>query len=107
MQYRIDLFIPSEEEVRTVTEYKTLGTSEWGTFKDSLRSPIHNWFPYPAGFSNKAVEHAIHKFSITQNDLMYDPFAGTGTTNIVARSLGIDSIGVEAHPFIYFVARTT
>lgn len=85
---------------------KTFSSAEWGTFKDSLRAPIHNWFPYPAGFSNKAVEHAIKKFSITQGHLIYDPFTGTGTTNVVAKSSGIGSIGMEAHPFIYFVAKT-
>lgn len=85
---------------------KIFATSEWGTFKDSLRSPIHNWFPYPAGFSNKAVEYAIKKYSLTKNDLIYDPFTGTATTNIVSKSLGIPSVGVEAHPFIYFVAST-
>ena len=111
MQYRIDSFLPSEEGIMVQgviesTEYKILDNKEWGTFKDSLRSPIHNWFPYPAGFSNRAVEHAIRKFSITQEDFIYDPFAGTGTTNIVAKTLGINSVGIEAHPFIYFVAKT-
>lgn len=106
MQYRIDLFVPSEQGPVKTTELKTLGNPEWGTFKDSLRSPIHNWFAYPAGFSNKAVEHAIEKFGITQSDCIYEPFAGTGTTNIVAKTFGISSVGVEAHPFIYFVAKT-
>ncbi len=106
MQYKIDLFSLSPNGLQTTTEYTVLGSSEWGTFKDSLRSPIHNWFLYPAGFSNKAVEHAIHKFGIKERDLIYDPFAGTGTTNIVAKTLNIPSVGVEAHPFVYFVAKT-
>ena len=33
--------------------------NEWGTFKDSLRAPVHNWFTYPAGFSYKAVERSL------------------------------------------------
>lgn len=106
MQYKLDLYMPTSEGVEKLTRIETLGSSEWGTFKDSLRAPIHNWFTYPAGFSNKAVEHAIHKFGITEGDFIYDPFAGTGTTNIVAKNLGINSIGVEAHPFVHFVAKT-
>ncbi len=35
-----------------------------------------------------------------------EPFAGAGTTNIVAKEAGIDSIGVEINPFLAFVGQT-
>jgi DNA modification methylase len=78
---------------------------EWGTFKDSLRAPVHRWFTYPAGFSYKAVEYSIKRFSIMSGQTIYDPFMGSGTTNIVAKSIGINSYGVEAHPFVYRIAK--
>jgi len=81
-------------------------TQEWGTFKDSLRAPIHNWFTYPTGFSYKAVEASLKAHSIAIGQIIYDPFMGTGTTNLTAKKLGIHSYGVEAHPFIYRIART-
>lgn len=77
-------------------------TSEWGTFRDSLRAPIHSWFTYPAGFSYKAVENTIEKHGLKPGvDTIYDPFMGSGTTNIVAKIAGVNSVGVEAHPFVY------
>jgi DNA modification methylase len=79
---------------------------EWGTFKDSLRAPIHNWFTYPAGFSYKAVEFSLKQGGIGAGDFVYDPFMGTGTTNLTAKCLGVNSYGVEAHPFVFRVART-
>lgn len=79
---------------------------EWGTFKDSLRAPIHNWFTYPAGFSYKAVESSLKKNSIVEGCVVYDPFMGSGTTNITAKKLAVSSYGVEAHPFVYRIART-
>lgn len=79
--------------------------SEWGTFKDSLRAPVHRWFTYPAGFSYKAVEHSIERFNIHTGQTIYDPFMGSGTTNLVAKTLGINSVGTEAHPFVYRIAR--
>lgn len=79
---------------------------EWGTFKDSLRAPIHNWFTYPAGFSYKAVESSFHSNGITQGQVIYDPFMGSGTTNLVAKKLAINSYGVEAHPFVFRITRT-
>jgi DNA modification methylase len=35
-----------------------------------------------------------------------DPFAGCGTVLVCAKQLGIDSIGVEAHSFVSWVAKT-
>jgi len=81
------------------------GQSEWGTFKDSLKAPVHRWFTYPAGFSYKAVENSVERFNIARGNMIYDPFMGSGTTNLVAKTLGINSIGVEAHPFVYRIAR--
>ncbi|MFQ5630987.1 MAG: hypothetical protein ACE5I1_19625, partial [bacterium] len=40
--------------------------SEWGTFKDSLKAPVHSWFTYPAGFSYKAVEYSIEQARLTK-----------------------------------------
>ena len=80
------------------------GQAEWGTFKDSLRAPVHRWFTYPAGFSYKAVEHSIERFGIIPGNTIYDPFMGSGTTNLVSKTLGINSIGTEAHPFVYRIA---
>lgn len=81
-------------------------TNEWGTFKDSLRAPIHNWFTYPAGFSYKAVESTINMNDIKRGQVIYDPFMGSGTTNLVAKKLGVNSCGVEAHPFVFRITKT-
>lgn len=80
--------------------------ANYGTFQDSLRAPVHRWFTYPAGFSFKAVERAFDQHHIDRGMTIIDPFAGTGTTNIVAAQRGIHSFGIEAHPFVHFVART-
>lgn len=79
---------------------------DWGTFKDSLRAPIHNWFTYPAGFSYKAVESSIRRNEMKQGQIIYDPFMGSGTTNLVAKKLAINTYGVEAHPFVFRIAKT-
>jgi hypothetical protein len=78
--------------------------SQFGTFAESKRSPIHRWFQYPAGFSFRAVEHILNEYCIKPGHTVYDPFAGTGTTIVVCKSKGIESYGVEAHPFVYKIA---
>lgn len=78
----------------------------YGSFQDSLKSPIHRWFTYPAGYSHKLIEAKIAENRLTCSSWIADPFLGTGTTSVVAKTLGINSLGVEAHPFVYRVALT-
>ncbi|AFY85215.1 DNA methyltransferase [Oscillatoria acuminata] len=73
-----------------------------GTFTDNMKLPIHRWFRYSAGFSADWVERAIGELS---PQTLLDPFAGSGTVSVVADKLGINSYGVEAHPFVYRLAQ--
>ena len=76
------------------------GTTHWGTFRDSKRAPVHDWFSYPAGFSWKAVKHSLAESNIGKKMTVYDPFSGIGTVSLVAKQMGIESVGTESHPFI-------
>ncbi|MYD03376.1 MAG: site-specific DNA-methyltransferase [Acidimicrobiia bacterium] len=80
--------------------------SDYGTFKDSLNAPIHRWFTYPAGYSYRLVEAKCSQHSLGPGSRIADPFVGTGTTSLAAKTLGLDSVGVEAHPFVHWVAQT-
>jgi len=77
-----------------------INISKFGTFADCKTAPIHRWFQYPAGFSYLAVEYVLKKYNITHKHKVYDPFVGTGTTIVVCKNYGIESWGIEAHPFI-------
>ncbi|GIK66154.1 MAG: DNA modification methyltransferase [Chloroflexota bacterium] len=78
---------------------------ELGTFKDSMRAPIHGWFKYPAGFSYRFVEMLFDEFSVQPGSWVYDPFSGTGTTLVCAKQQGINAYGVEAHSFVHWVSQ--
>jgi hypothetical protein len=73
-----------------------------GTFADNMKLPIHRWFRYSAGFSAAWVEELIKEL---EPKTILDPFAGSGTACIVADQLGVTSYGVEAHPFVYRLAK--
>jgi DNA modification methylase len=92
---------PQEDSVSCAT-----AKAKYGTFQDSKSAPIHRWFQYPAGFSYRAVEEIIHQDNLRPGKVLYDPFMGTGTTLVAAKLKGIESYGVEAHPFVFEVAAT-
>ncbi len=80
-------------------------TERLGTFQDNLRAPVHRWFKYPAGFSYRLVEALIEEKNLVPGHWILDPFVGCGTTAVVAKGRGIHSLGIEAHPFVWWVAR--
>ena len=77
-------------------------TERAGTFTDNMKLPIHRWFRYSAGFSANWVEEVITEL---KPKIVLDPFAGSGTVCIAADKLGVNSYGIEAHPFVYRLAK--
>ena len=72
------------------------------TFADNMKLPIHRWYRYTAGFSGSWVRKLIDKENV-QNVL--DPFGGSGTVMLEGEFAGINTIGIEAHPYIYRIAK--
>ena len=57
---------------------------------------VHRLHPYLGKFIPQLVEIFLRKYKPT---LVYDPFAGSGTTLVEANALGIDSIGTDISAF--------
>ena len=57
-------------------------------------------------YSHKLVEQKIEEYGLGRQHWIMDPFVGTGTTSVAAKAKGVNSIGVEAHPFVFWVAKT-
>lgn len=64
----------------------------------------HNWFKYKEGYSAELVSKLLSEFRYQKGDRILDPFCGSGTTLLVAKNLGLNSIGFDVNPVASFIA---
>jgi site-specific DNA-methyltransferase (cytosine-N4-specific) len=65
------------------------------SFQANKTETLHSWIKYREGFSASLVEIMSKKFGLEPGDTLLDPFAGSGTTLLVAQMLGINAVGIE------------
>jgi site-specific DNA-methyltransferase (cytosine-N4-specific) len=59
---------------------------------------LHRWLKYKEGFSADLVKRLLKNFDIQTGDTVLDPFVGSGTTSLVCKMQGINSIGFDILP---------
>lgn len=65
---------------------------------------FHEWYRFVLSYPPHLVRDYIRDFSLAENDVILDPFCGTGTTIVEAKLNHIDSVGIEANPFPHFAS---
>lgn len=73
--------------------------SEIGSAKDNFHSPVHNWYKFTAGFSYKFVEAILEEGKPSQS-VVFEPFAGCGTTLVSSQKCGVKALGNEGQEFM-------
>jgi len=82
-----------------------LQTGSWD-FKDSAtRSSVHSIHPYPAKFIPEIPRRLISLFHPGDSSAVLDPFCGSGTTLVEAKTAGLPAIGIDLHPLATLIAK--
>ena len=65
------------------------------SYQGNRRTPGLRWMKYKEGFSRALVDYLLDEY---KPDRVLDPFAGIGTTALVAAGRGIEATGIEIMP---------
>ncbi|MDR2762274.1 MAG: hypothetical protein LBB88_06685 [Planctomycetaceae bacterium] len=66
----------------------------------------HGLFPYRGKFHPQLIKSIINILGIKRDSTILDPMAGSGTTNIEAALMGINSFAIDVSPFCQFMIQT-
>ncbi len=82
----------------------------WLRYSISVWSDIHksskeNESGHPAVFPAELVSRLIQIFTNSEQRVIFDPFAGVGTTLVAAQRLGKEGVGIELNPGFAETAR--
>lgn len=75
------------------------------TFRNSKDIPFQRWYPYIEGYSPGFVKKLIENY-VSKNCIIYEPFAGTGTTLFASDSMGFDTYYSEVNPLLRLLIDT-
>jgi tRNA G10 N-methylase Trm11 len=72
----------------------------------STNQYLTHWFyPYKAKFHPQMIKALINWMGLKSGDRLLDPFVGSGTALVEAKTLGIDSIGTDINPLCVLMAK--
>lgn len=66
----------------------------------------HGLFPYRGKFHPQLIKGLINILNIQKGETILDPMAGSGTTNVEAALMGINSKAIDVSPFCQFMIKT-
>jgi hypothetical protein len=74
-------------------------------YNDTNAYAFHNLYPYKGKFYPRVVRTLINTFGLTKDNLILDPFNGSGTTTHEATLIGIESVGIDITPIGVIISK--
>lgn len=98
------LYSNNSEKIRADRSSATKAYFEEGQFSTGYAT--HGLFPYRGKFHPQLIKGILNILNVQKGDVVLDPMAGSGTTNIEAALMGIDSMAIDVSPFCQFMIKT-
>lgn len=73
------------------------------TFKYNINTGRHGWLRLTPAYSVKAVEEVLDSLKYKPK-MIFEPFSGTGTTELVCANRGLCATAYDINPFLVWVA---
>jgi DNA modification methylase len=64
------------------------------SFQANKTEPFYRWYKYKEAFSSRLVKYLLEEYKVSKG-IVFDPFAGIGTTIFAASEMGYDTEGIE------------
>ncbi|MFA5433727.1 MAG: DNA methyltransferase [Candidatus Paceibacterota bacterium] len=98
------LYSNNSEKIHSDRSSATQAYFEEGQFSTGYAT--HGLFPYRGKFHPQLIKGLINILSIQKGEIILDPMAGSGTTNVEAALMGINSKAIDVSPFCQFMIKT-
>ncbi len=99
-------FLMYNKSIKPITNNRSVSTKRY--FENGLFSTgyaTHGLFPYRGKFHPQLIKALINIIGIRKGEVILDPMCGSGTTNIEAALMGINSYAIDLSPFCQFMTK--
>ncbi len=87
-----------------ITEFKKKGGRNGDNKVSAADRAAHDWYRFVLSFPPHLVRDYVRRFGLGPDDLVLDPFCGTGTTVVECKKLGVPSVGIESNRMAHFAS---
>ncbi len=93
---QVDLFQTNTTNKNTISNNVISHYNKSGT--------CHRWYDYLEDFPYYLIEEKIKEYGLSENSIIVEPFAGSGTTNVSSKMFNMKSYGFDANPLMAFIS---
>lgn len=76
------------------------------SYQLSKKDALHSWLKYKEGFSAELVNILLDEMGAMPGDWVMDPFIGSGTTALLCKMRGVNTIGYDVMPISNIALKT-
>lgn len=98
------LYSNNSGKIHSARSSATQAYFEEGQFSTGYAT--HGLFPYRGKFHPQLIKGLLNIIGIKEGETILDPMCGSGTANVEAAMMGINSYAIDVSPFCQFMTKT-